>query len=217
MTLSTELVKLISNDNRFICLTGGGGKTSLMQLIAKQYKQLGKSVLMTTTTKVQSPDVYKWDADRIITDKNTALSFTPSEPCVVLYAETFENREKLTSPDLDTLEIIKDRYDVVLCEADGSRQMPVKWHTDRDPVVPGFCTYTVSVFGAWGQCDSWDDYVNDTQGLLKGTIPGKRAVLINGCENIENEKAIMFLNIQWPSDCVILEASVQNNEIYRIR
>lgn len=206
MTLSQKLVSLISDSSKFVCITGAGGKTTLMQLLAQEYKRLGKSVLMTTTTKVQSPLHYAWKADYIFTSRTELETCEIKEPCVVLYAEPNENPEKLQSPGEDILEQVKERFDVVLCEADGNRQMPIKVHTDRDPVVPNFATYTICMMGAWGKVENLQEYIDSPQGLLKGSIVGKRVALIN--------EAIVFPDIQWPEDCDILIASVKDNELF---
>lgn len=216
MSLSSELISKISGNCGFICITGGGGKTSLMQLLAEEYKSKGLKVLMTTTTKVQSPLVYNWKCDQVFTNEIEVSSFTPNSPCSVLFAQPCKNPEKLSAPDYSILKKLTERYDVVICEADGSKQQPIKWHTEKDPVVPDFCTYTIAVMGSWGKTESYQDYVDSPQGLLKGSIKEKRCVLINGCENITLDEAIVFSNIQWPADCVILEASVIKNELYRM-
>lgn len=183
----------------------------MMQLLANEYKKLGKSVLMTTTTKIQSPLHYNWQADYIFTSREKVFQFQIERPCVVCYAEPNENPEKLQAPEEDTLKKLMDKFDVVICEADGNRQQPIKVHTDRDPVVPEFATYTISLMGAWGKVDNLQEYIDSPQGLLKGSICRKRIALINGSDSI------MYLNIQWPEDCVIILASVKDNELFRIR
>ena len=60
--LSEALDGIISGD-RFISITGGGGKTSLLKCLASYYRDKGEKVLMTTTTKFQSPLFFRWDAD----------------------------------------------------------------------------------------------------------------------------------------------------------
>lgn len=210
MNLDKELANIISNNCGFVCITGAGGKTSLMQLLASYYKGIGKTVLMTTTTKIQSPEVYKWNCDKVFTDAESVMAFEPNKPCSILYANSYSD-EKLCSPTLEVLKMLKEKYEVVLCEADGAKQMPIKWHTSKDPVVPNFTTFTIAVMGAWGKVESMQNYIDDSQGLLKGTLKDKRAVLINGW----NQYPIMFSNIQWPLDCDILLASVIENELYK--
>lgn len=195
-----QITDRIPNLNHlFISLTGGGGKTTLMQSLARHYQKMGKTVLMTTTTKIQSPDNYKWNTDFVfLTDE--IFTFTLEKPCVVLYAQKTDDSLKLTSPGLEKLEKLKQKFDVVICEADGSRQLPIKIHTDKDPVIPCFSDFTICIVGSWAWEKPVKDvvfgyrledkdrivdssfieyYLSDSQGLLKGTNYGQRLIFVS--------------------------------------
>ena len=232
MDLYEVLGSAACRDNAFISITGSGGKTTLMECFASYLRSAGKKVLVTTTTKIRSPYIHDYHADRIFCDDNV-LSFVPSGPCVVAYA--LENREtgKWSCPPLENLDVLRQRYDVVICEADGARGLPLKMHTQRDPVVPSFCTYTVSVMGLWGIgqriCDVCfgDDsssvvdeaylnrYVNDPEGLLKGSIPGSRAIVFNGAEDLPEGSGVipMLRRLDYPGDVLVCTASVRNGKL----
>lgn len=141
---------LPEREHLFISVSGSGGKTSLLQLLGQFYKNLGCSVLLTTTTKVQSPLYYKWRVNRVITNAREALFCIGKKGTVTLCAEKSSNERKLQAPDLEILKKLKNKYDVVISEADGSRNLPMKIHTERDPVIPSYSDYTICVLGSWG-------------------------------------------------------------------
>ena len=43
---------------RCICAAGAGGKTGLLGRLAAEYRDMGKHVLLTTTTKMYLPEAY---------------------------------------------------------------------------------------------------------------------------------------------------------------
>ncbi|MCR5760921.1 MAG: putative selenium-dependent hydroxylase accessory protein YqeC [Sphaerochaetaceae bacterium] len=247
MTAFTEQIASIlpHKDHLFVCFTGGGGKTSAIKALGSYFKAEGKSVLITTTTKFQNPLNYRWDADYTFTDSEEILSFTSrsrsrsKNSAITVVFGKYYSPEKLCSPDIKTLEKLKDSFDVILCEADGSRGLPFKVHSERDPVIPPFCDFTVSVLGAGGALKDVPDVtfglenlkksekipekadesllsllLCDPQGILKGTKKGKRAVLVNQMDLTTTEQAYIFLITKWPSDCDIIYASVLENSIY---
>ena len=223
--------------NAFISISGSGGKTTLMECFASYLRSAGKKVLITTTTKIRSPYIHDYSADVIYGD-DRVLSFMPTAPCVVAYA--LENKEtgKWSCPPLENLDVLRMRYDVVLCESDGARGLPLKMHTQRDPVVPSFCTYTVSVMGLWGigrlisdVCFGDDSpgivdstyltrYINDPEGLLKCSIPGSRAIVFNGAEDLPEGSDIpdMLKHQDYPYDMLVCTASARSGILFeRIR
>lgn len=230
MDLYEALALRAGTEHSFISITGGGGKTTLMTGFASYLRGVGKKVLMTTTTKIRSPLVQDYGADRIFSD-DSVLSSVPHEPCAVLYAVEDGSTGKWQCPPLENLDVLKCVYDVVLCEADGGRGLPLKVHTQRDPVVPPFCTYTVSVMGLWGiGCSARDvafgeeadvpvdlaylqRYLHDAEGLLKGSITGRRALVFNGAEESLAEYGLVR-NLDYPSDVFACTACVREGVLY---
>ncbi|MCR5761344.1 MAG: putative selenium-dependent hydroxylase accessory protein YqeC [Sphaerochaetaceae bacterium] len=224
-------------DHLFVCFTGGGGKTGSLELLGSYYRSLGKSVLLTTTTKFQGPSFYRWNADRVFDREEELLNYmdkNEGKPCTVVFGLPYSDK-KLCSPPLDVLRRLKDRFSVILCEADGSRNLPFKIHTHRDPVIPDFSDFTVALIGARGalkplkECvfgyEGEEEGISDTEfvnalinmkeGLFKGTEKGKRAVLINAADAATEEQANVFLNATWPSDCVIILGSVHTDNVFK--
>ena len=145
MDLYKTLADRAAKDGAFISLTGGGGKTTLMIKLASYLRNAGKRVLITTTTRLMSPRFHNYMTDRFFCD-DSVLSFVPEGPCSVLYAVESEDREnKVSCPPIENLDLLRSRFDVIINEADGSKRLPLKVHTQRDPVIPPFTTYTISV------------------------------------------------------------------------
>ncbi|MBP5551899.1 MAG: putative selenium-dependent hydroxylase accessory protein YqeC [Spirochaetales bacterium] len=233
MDLYGTLVSGFSSQKPFVSITGGGGKTTLMIGLASYLRKLGKRVLMTTTTKIMSPHLLDYGADRIFADDGV-LSFFPDEPICVLYALSDGVTSRWISPPVEHLDVLRGRYDAIICEADGSRRLPLKVHTNRDPVVPGFTTDTVSITGLWGigvkasevsfgdnrdmviDGDYLQWYIDNPQGLLKGTVLGRRTVLFNGADDCEN--LTVLEKLRFPTDARVYACSEKEGKIYeRIR
>lgn len=113
---------------RYICFTGGGGKTSYMEHIAGLFLKQGKTVAVTTTTKILAKEPYSLIQE-------TAVERMP-QPFVRI-GKTIEGR-KLTGLSFDEVKGLGKRYDVVLIEADGAKGMPLKFPASYEPVIPLF-------------------------------------------------------------------------------
>lgn len=191
---------LMAGSKPFVSITGGGGKTTLMIGLARFFKEKGLSVLVTTTTKVISPYLLDYGQDRVFHDEGV-LGFVPSPGEVVFYAHISEDGNKWCSPGFDNLAALYNLYDVVLCEADGSKRLPLKVHTSRDPQIHPLTTVGIGVVGMWslgedvskvvfGPCSLsgtvdaafMDWYFKEPEGILKGLPVGRRAVVFNGCD-----------------------------------
>lgn len=111
-----------------IAVVGSGGKTTLIKQMTDQFRCQGKSVFVTTTTHMfAEPDTLLTDdAEKIIArlqDKGYAMAGLPEE-------------EKIRALPRETYEAVCAHADVVLVEADGSRQLPLKYPNDSEPVIP---------------------------------------------------------------------------------
>ena len=231
MDLYESLSSVAVHDGAFISLIGGGGKTTLMIEWASWLRSRGYRVLMTTTTKIMSPSLMDYKADYVFSSEEV-LSFCPQGPCSVLYALGDSTTNKWTSPPVEQFDILRTRYDVIINEADGSKRLPIKVHTQRDPVVPELTTYTVSILGLWaiGKRTSEvafgesrdlivdSSYIrwllDDPQGILKGSIPGRRAIVLNGAECIEQDVCESLKSLLFPSDAFVCTASEREGVIY---
>lgn len=145
MRLTELLVGRLAEAPR-IAITGCGGKTSLMIALAEEYAQRGRSVLVTTTTKVRSPYELDYGCDIIQLDRYDGV---PTPGRRVFFAATLDesNGRKVCASALTELAKVATGFDVVLMEADGSRGLPLKYHNPWDPVIPDFTTDVIAMVG----------------------------------------------------------------------
>lgn len=113
-----------------ISLVGGGGKTSLMYHLADEFTQMGKKVIITTTTHIGLP---KGFPVLLIRDRLEFSKFIWEYPAVMA-GEMIEGR-KLKGITIDQIDRIRPYADVVLVESDGARQLPFKVPENHEPVL----------------------------------------------------------------------------------
>ena len=223
--------KIIPDMKGFISITGGGGKTSLMSLLGRFFAEKGRSVIMTTTTKVASPRLHDYGSSLAFGDESVLCH----EPCggeLVFYAEhSVLDMKKWVAPREEVLSVLASRYDIVIAEADGSRGLPLKIHTERDPVIHPCTTAVIAVMGLWGIGDkiyssvfgdgregiidsdylSW--YLNTAEGLSKGFC-GNDAIIFNGADAFDG--AINLHDLDYPGNCAACSASIRENKVYEV-
>ncbi len=222
---------LIENSKAFISITGGGGKTTTLIGLAKYLKSCGKRVLITTTTKVASPYVLDYCQD-VIFNNDDVLTYIPKPSEIVFYAQLSEQENKWRSPNFDVLTKLYPLYDVIISEADGSRGLPIKIHTARDPQIHPLTTATISLMGVWAIGSTTTEvafgpeteipktineeylnwYISDVEGLLKGTVKNNRAILFNGCDKGYDSNLLRTLNV--PKDVKCYVASANKGVLY---
>lgn len=117
-----------------VSLTGSGGKTSLMNFLAKGYDR--QRVLMSTTTKIRLPEEkdfdFFYDSGKIVC------------PGITLFGLPAEEG-KLKSPDLKELRSVLPLFDLAFLEADGAKEKPLKGWESFEPVVIQETTDTIGV------------------------------------------------------------------------
>ena len=131
------------NPAKIIGITGSGGKTQSLIEIAEGFSKLGLSVLMTTTTKLELPENRNFKADKYFFDKRVFdYKVKKGEKILFAYRE-----KKLISPPIDEIKNLSSKFDIVLYEADGAKNLPLKIHCYKDPVIPSFTQGVLSVVG----------------------------------------------------------------------
>lgn len=137
MTLS----QLLAIPRGITALTGGGGKTTAMYVLARELRTHG-TVICTTTTRIFPPShLPVLDGDDV-----AALAAALAEHgCVCAGAPAEQG--KLSAPALG-MERLAGLADWVLVEADGSKGLPVKAHLAHEPVIPPQTGRTVVLVGA---------------------------------------------------------------------
>lgn len=107
---------------------GSGGKTTLLKEMAEQYRTQGKKVFVTTTTHMFI------EPDTLLTD-DAGIICRALEKTGYAMAGIPEGI-KIKALSQETYGAVCACADVVLVEADGSRQMPLKFPSPMEPVIP---------------------------------------------------------------------------------
>jgi len=122
---------------RFIAFVGAGGKTSLCEYLAAEALRRGRRVALVTTTKI-------WAREPFVA--TGSAGWRGSHEPYLHIGKTLEGR-KLTALGADEVGAIGGDFDLVLIEADGSKNKPLKYPADFEPVIPDFSDHVVVVAG----------------------------------------------------------------------
>lgn len=132
-----------------VALIGAGGKTTTMYRLAKELREEGKKVLVTSTTKIFKPTKPHVDKLFLVEDIYALLEETAKlDPPLIIGAgyNVDEDGKLLGLPVRWFDEIEKSRgFDQVLVEADGAASRLFKIPSDIEPVVPASCQLTIWV------------------------------------------------------------------------
>lgn len=135
---------------KFISVSGGGGKTSFLYSYARYYDKNYGKLLITSTTKMYYPYSYCSIFDKIIISNNFNILNLLNEE-VIIFAMHSENKEngKLIGFDKIFLEYIfrKNIYNTIVSESDGSNRKSIKAPNIYEPLHPSNATDIVGVIG----------------------------------------------------------------------
>ncbi|MCD8300479.1 MAG: putative selenium-dependent hydroxylase accessory protein YqeC [Clostridiales bacterium] len=127
---------------RVISVVGAGGKTSLINAMARYYADGGKSVIITTTTHILSPNDLP-----VASDADALLRLCDDYPIVAAGEKVSVDSEKLQFPIGITMADCQMAADVVLVEADGAKHLPCKVPAEWEPVIPTESDMVIAVAG----------------------------------------------------------------------
>lgn len=122
---------------------GSGGKSTLLEVLARELGRQGTVVLCTTT--------------RMYPARNCFTLYDPDEETLgealkafrVICVGRAEREGKLSAPGLP-METLCRLADFVLVEADGAKRLPLKAHAPYEPVIPRETGQTICVVGLSG-------------------------------------------------------------------
>ncbi len=124
-----------------VSITGSGGKSTLMFSLGKELKNLGR-VLLTTSTKIRIPE--QGQVDYLYKDFLDYKKLS-EDRVLVCIGQALKGRNKLGEIGHPNLMKIKDDFDYILIEADGSRNLPLKMWKDTEPVLYDLTSKTIGV------------------------------------------------------------------------
>ncbi|MBR5021109.1 MAG: putative selenium-dependent hydroxylase accessory protein YqeC [Oscillospiraceae bacterium] len=131
----------LADRGRVVSLVGGGGKSTVMYFLAQTCAKQEKRVLVTTTTNIFQP------ADCIYARNREEVQFLWDRGSIAVIGTPMAGKGKLMEPDPELFRWARDRADVVLIEADGSKHYPVKVPRDGEPVILPECDTVLAVMG----------------------------------------------------------------------
>ncbi|MBK5200503.1 MAG: putative selenium-dependent hydroxylase accessory protein YqeC [Spirochaetaceae bacterium] len=236
MQLLNKIDEMIFNPelkNNVIAITGGGGKTTTMIALGEFYKTKGYSVLLSTTTKVQSPRFFDFKVDYIFFEECDFFMHEPVKGESVVFVEQhIMNPKKSLAPRDEILPLISKKYDVTILEADGARCLPLKKHRACDPVIPKNVTSVIAIAGmssfnhsAANFCMGEDDMslvvdknylqllIDSSEGLLKRIESYHKSIILFNQSDLINTKDIEILKNIKSSSPIIL-GSIKENKVY---
>lgn len=152
-------------DSQIITFIGGGGKTSLMNTLGKEFASHGYPTLLTTTTHIMKPDflsdesyIENEDLGQLANIFTNLKKNTLPLAALGIPEKVVNSNVKWRSPSSDFCEKIAEfskkfstknpyKFLKILCEGDGSKRLPIKLPKDGEPI---FFPKTDTVIGVIG-------------------------------------------------------------------
>ncbi len=132
-----------------LCLTGGGGKTTLLFALGRAFAAAGQSVLCTTTTRMHRPLSvpglsvdFPDDPANILVPANGLLFAARSAPPGGDAGKVYGYGPE----EVDALHF-RGAASHIVVEADGAAGRPLKAPADHEPVIPGAARAVIALVG----------------------------------------------------------------------
>lgn len=119
---------------------GGGGKTTLLQVLGRELSRVGTVILSTSTKIYPMPDMENFTDAPEETIQSAALKNR------LICVGTPTPQGKLAAPQT-AFSRLAELADFVLVEADGSNGRPLKAHLPYEPVIPPGANQVICVVG----------------------------------------------------------------------
>jgi len=132
-----------------VALVGAGGKTTALFRLARELTDAGRRVLLTTTThlaldqNVLAPTHLVWPEAGVL----PITAALRAHGCVLVTGPAAHALGKWTSLSETGIRQLSNLADIVLVEADGARQLPLKAPAEHEPAIPDCATLVVVVVG----------------------------------------------------------------------
>ena len=140
--------------DKIITLVGAGGKTSTIFELGKEFSNLNKKTIITTTTHMG------FDKDFILIEKDSDIKRIKNilKKFFLIKVGKKESEYKVKSLDFDLLKKIILLGDFILIEGDGSKNLPLKAPKDNEPVIIQETDLVIGLIGF----DSLDKKIEET-------------------------------------------------------
>ena len=143
---------LTDGERHVISLVGGGGKSSLMDLLAREFMRRGRAAVRTTTTHILQPAEPEFVPVQDLGLEILRARLAQGQPCTVGTPEVSigpdgERVHKLTALSPLLLAAVIEAADVTIIEADGAKRLPVKAPANHEPVIHPATDIVIAVLG----------------------------------------------------------------------
>ncbi len=142
---------------QIVSIIGGGGKSALLQKIGRELVKENLRVILTSTTKFQPFPQTGFVLVKDGRDFSIELKTLLSELKLAQVAKDYYEHDRFIGVSIPVVQELSRFADVVLIEADGSRQRSLKTHKESEPVIPPFSTTVVIICG----CDVVGEPLNE--------------------------------------------------------
>lgn len=145
--MSGDLTELLGLGNsELISVVGAGGKSTLVACLGREYAQAGRTVILTTTTKMGVDQLT--EPKILTTDLEAVQSRLTAGEALFVVADVDGSKVIGIEPEFVDRLLTESTADAVVVEADGARRRRFKAPADHEPVIPGLSTTVVVVAGA---------------------------------------------------------------------
>lgn len=154
-----EIIEYEKKNPGVISVVGAGGKTTLIFRLAEELKEKGLRVLITTTTKMYVPKrrFISWELDideegdkgkqENAKRMEEKIKVKLQEEGIAVVGRILNGGEKFTGIPEKVRGRLPRLCDVLLVEADGARQKPVKVPADHEPALFPASDLVIGVLG----------------------------------------------------------------------
>jgi len=134
-----------------VAFVGGGGKTTAMLALGRALGEAGLRVLLTTTTHLAEPGpgprFFDVLADPALAEPEGGPSPRPCARPLLLLSGPGREPGKVAGVHPRRIPALREAWDAVLVEADGSRRLPIKAPADHEPRLPEGPCLVVGLIG----------------------------------------------------------------------
>lgn len=134
------LFKCLEEKKHIVSLVGAGGKTTVMYQLAEHFANLGKKVLVTTTTHIFQPN------DNFAKSIAEVETFWETGSYAVVGSVEVSSGKLVKLPE-EVLKNYSSLADLVLVEADGAKHFPCKAPAENEPVLLPESDVIIAVMG----------------------------------------------------------------------
>lgn len=131
-----------------VSFIGGGGKTTLMRLLAEELTSAGHRVLLTTTTKIYPYPGLRHFYNRDYNNLTIALKSHFAENKIAVAGTCLNDEGKVCGLDKAKIYSLVQELNIsVLVEADGAKGKSLKGYRENEPLIPAESDYLMVVAG----------------------------------------------------------------------